>query len=103
MMSTIALSELLGAPVYDATGASTGRVREVALAPQEDRTRIALLIVRTPSGNRLLPLSAVSNINGGEPATTAAGGWGAPGGETGCSRAARRGCCFSVGTYSISK
>ncbi|MGA9471646.1 MAG: CBS domain-containing protein [Terriglobales bacterium] len=75
MMSTIALSELLGAPVYDATGASTGRVREVALAPQEDRTRIALLIVRTPSGNRLLPLSAVSNINGGIRATTSAGDW----------------------------
>src|SRR3984885_11677735 len=75
MMSTIALSELLGAPVYDATGASTGRVREVALAPQEDRTRIPLLIVRTPSGRRVPALSAVSNINGGIRATTLAGEW----------------------------
>lgn len=74
-MSTIALSELLGSPVYDSTGAAKGRVREVALAPQEDRTRIALLIVKTSSGNRLLPLTAVSNINGGVRASTAVGDW----------------------------
>jgi len=74
-MSTIALSELLGSPVYDSTGAAKGRVREVALTPQEDRTRISLLIVKTSSGNRLLPLSAVSNINGGVRATTSSGDW----------------------------
>ena len=74
-MSTIALSELLGSPVYDSTGAAKGRVREVALTPQEDRTRISLLIVKTSSGNRLLPLTAVSNINGGIRASTAAGEW----------------------------
>ena len=75
MMSTIALSELLGLLVYDQTGTAKGRVREVALAPQEDRTKIALFIVKTSSGNRLLPLSAVSNINGGVRATTSAGDW----------------------------
>ena len=74
-MSTIALSELLGSPVYDSTGAAKGRVREVAMAPQEDRTRIALFIVKTSSGNRLLPLTAVSVINGGVRATTSAGDW----------------------------
>jgi magnesium transporter len=75
MMSTIALSELLGLLVYDQTGMVKGRVREVALAPQEDRTKIALFIVKTSSGNRLLPLTAVSNINGGVRATTSAGDW----------------------------
>src|SRR3984885_9763033 len=75
MMSTIALSELLGLLVYDPTGMAKGGVREVALAPQEDRTKIALFIVKTSSGNRLLPLTAVSNINGGVRATTAAGDW----------------------------
>ncbi|HVM93688.1 MAG TPA: CBS domain-containing protein [Terriglobales bacterium] len=75
MNSTIALSELLGTPVYDSTGAAQGRVREVALAPQEDRAKIALLIVKTSSGNRLLPFSAVSNINGGVRATTSAAEW----------------------------
>jgi magnesium transporter len=74
-MSTLALSELLGATVYDSTGVARGRVREVALAPQEDRAKIALLIVKTSSGNRLLPLSAVSAINGGVRATTASGDW----------------------------
>jgi sporulation protein YlmC with PRC-barrel domain/CBS domain-containing protein len=74
-MSTIALSELLGSPVYDSTGAAKGRVREVAMAPQEDRTRIALFIVKTSSGNRLLPLTAVSGINGGVRATSTAGDW----------------------------
>jgi sporulation protein YlmC with PRC-barrel domain len=74
-MSTLALSELLGTTVYDSTGAASGRVREVALAPQEDRSKIAVLIVKTSSGNRLLPLSAVSAINGGVRASTAAGDW----------------------------
>jgi hypothetical protein len=35
---------------------------EVTLAPQEDRTRIASLIVKTKSGNRILPFSAISSI-----------------------------------------
>lgn len=74
-MSMLALSELLGSTVYDSTGAASGRVREVALAPQEDRARIALLIVKTTSGNRLLPLTAVSAINGGIRASSAVGDW----------------------------
>jgi magnesium transporter len=71
-MITLALSELLGATVYDPSGAA-GRVREVSLAP--DRSRIASLIVKTKSGNRLLPFSAVSDINGGIRVTTGAGEW----------------------------
>src|SRR5579863_9270233 len=73
-MTALALSELLGATVYDPSGAA-GRVREVALAPQEDRARIASLIVKTRSGNRVLPFGSVSAINGGIRATTAAGEW----------------------------
>ena len=73
-MTTLALSELLGAMVYDPSGAA-GRVREVALAPQEDRSRIASLIIKTKSGNRILPFAAVSAINGGVRATTVVGEW----------------------------
>ncbi len=73
-MTTLALTELLGATVYDPSGAS-GRVREVALAPQEDRSRISSLIVKTKSGNRILPFTSVSAINGGIQATTAAAEW----------------------------
>jgi len=36
-MATVSLSELLGSTVYDASGIASGRVREVALATQEDR------------------------------------------------------------------
>ena len=82
-MTTLALSELLGATVYDPSGAASGRVREVTLAPQEDRSRIASLIVKTKSGNRVLPFSAVSTINGGIRATTAAGEWPAANGTEG--------------------
>ena len=57
-MTTVALSELLGAPVYDPSGAA-GRVREVALAPQEDRTRVASLIIKTKTGNRMNRLGAL--------------------------------------------
>jgi magnesium transporter len=74
-MSTLALSELLGSTVYDSTGAVSGRVREVALSPQEDRSKIALLIVKTSSGDRLLPCSSISSINGGVRASTARGEW----------------------------
>ena len=71
-MTTLALSELLGATVYDPSGAASGRVREVTIAPQEDRSRIASLIVKTKAGNRVLPYTAVSGINGGVKASTAA-------------------------------
>jgi flagellar motility protein MotE (MotC chaperone)/sporulation protein YlmC with PRC-barrel domain len=74
-MATVSLSELLGSIVYDASGAASGRVREVALAPQEDRSRVALLIVKTRTGNRVLPLTAVSDINGGVRASSAAAEW----------------------------
>jgi hypothetical protein len=63
-MSNLALTELLGLPVFDA-GGQCGRVRELAVAPQEDRARIAVLIVRTKSGDRVMPFSAVNSINGG--------------------------------------
>ena len=53
-MSLVALSELLGAPVRGATGAVLGRVREVAVAPQDHPTRIAYLIVQTADGQRVV-------------------------------------------------
>ncbi len=53
-MSLVALSELLGATVRDATGAVRGRVREIAVAPQDHPTRVAYLIVKTPAGERVL-------------------------------------------------
>jgi CBS domain-containing protein/sporulation protein YlmC with PRC-barrel domain len=81
-MLTLALSELLGATVYDPSGAS-GRVREVTLAPQEDRSRISSLIVKTKTGNRVLPLAAVSAINGGIQTTTASAEWPAVNGTEG--------------------
>jgi magnesium transporter len=74
-MSALALTELLGAPVIDSVGQSCGRVREVALAPQEDRIRISVLIVKTKSGDRVLPLQAVASINGGVRAATALADW----------------------------
>src|ERR1700752_4286124 len=69
-MTTLPLSELLGATVLDPSGAPTGHVREVTLAPQEDRDRIASFIVKTKSGNRILPFSAVSTIHARIHATT---------------------------------
>jgi len=74
-MSELALTELLGAPVFDSAGESSGRVREVALTPQEDRVRVSILIVRTQSGDRLLPLQAVRSIDGQIRASTTANEW----------------------------
>ncbi|MBZ5656366.1 MAG: CBS domain-containing protein [Acidobacteriia bacterium] len=74
-MATFALSELLGSTVYDATGAVCGRVREVALAPQEDRSRVSSFIVKTASGNRVLPFSAVAQMVSGIRASTTLAEW----------------------------
>jgi magnesium transporter len=74
-MATLAFSELLGAPVFDTVGRRCGRVRELALVPQEDRARIAAAIVRTSSGDRMLPLTSVASINGGFRAKTAPAVW----------------------------
>jgi magnesium transporter len=82
-MTTLALSELLGTTVYDPSGAASGRVREVTLAPQEDRARISSLIVKTKSGNRVLPFAAIAQINGGVRASTNSADWPAADGTEG--------------------
>ena len=80
-MGTIALTELLGSPVTEASGAHCGRVRELVLTPAEDRIHISMLIVRTKKGDRVLPFSAVSSLNGGVQASSAASDWSPPDAE----------------------
>jgi magnesium transporter len=82
-MTSLSLSELLGATVYDPSGAATGRVREVTLAPQEDRNRIASFIVKTKSGNRVLPFSAVATIDSNIHTSTNPADWPAANGAEG--------------------
>lgn len=62
---SLALSDLLGLTVYDSESAKLGRVREVALVPQDDPTHIAALIVRTPEGDRIVSTDLLRTINGG--------------------------------------
>ena len=61
-MSVVALSELLGANVRDASGTVRGRVRELAVAPQEHPTRISYLIVKTSDGERVLPGAVIKSF-----------------------------------------
>lgn len=77
-MATLALTELLGRPVIEASGQVCGRVREVALTPADDRARVSNLIVRTKGGDRLLPFSAVVSVNGGIRAASKAADWASP-------------------------
>src|SRR5208337_4368874 len=75
-MPSIALSELIGAPVYDPTGTSpVGKVREVALVPQEDPGRISGFVVKTRQGERLLAIKSVESVNGGVRADSVAADW----------------------------
>ena len=74
-MSVVALSELLGATVRDATGAVRGRVRELAIVPLDHPTRIAYLIVRTAIGERVLPLDALKSAGATVRASTDAIDW----------------------------
>jgi CBS domain-containing protein/sporulation protein YlmC with PRC-barrel domain len=62
MTQEIALSSILGAPVYDASGAVAGHVREVALSPQDDPSRISDFVVKTAGGDCLLPARTVSAL-----------------------------------------
>ncbi len=64
-MTALALSDLLGLTVYDSDAAKMGRVREVALVPQEDPIRIAALIVHTADGDRIVATELLRRVNGG--------------------------------------
>jgi flagellar motility protein MotE (MotC chaperone)/sporulation protein YlmC with PRC-barrel domain len=59
-MSVVALSELLGAHVRDASGTVRGRVRELAVSPQEHPTRVSYLIVKTSDGERVVPGAVIT-------------------------------------------
>src|SRR5215831_374474 len=74
-MSVVALSELLGATVRDATGAVRGRVREIAVAPQDHPTRIAFLIIKTPAGECMLPPDAITSAGATVRAASDAANW----------------------------
>jgi CBS domain-containing protein len=73
--ANIALSELLGAPVTDSSGAVSGRVREVALSPQEDAVRISFLVVKTRHGERTLIPDQITRINGDVRSRVSAAEW----------------------------
>ena len=57
--TSLALSRLLGTRVTDATGSVAGKVREVALRPQEDPNRVSGLVVKTQWGDRFLVPSMI--------------------------------------------
>jgi CBS domain-containing protein/sporulation protein YlmC with PRC-barrel domain len=61
-MAPLALSEILGVPVEEPAGTLHGRVREVAICPQEDRARVHGLVVRTSEGDRLLPREGIAAV-----------------------------------------
>src|SRR3989441_5353198 len=74
-MSLVALSELLGATVRDASGTVRGRVREIAVAPQDHPTRIAYLIVKTSDGERVVPPDALRSAGASVRAATEMSEW----------------------------
>jgi sporulation protein YlmC with PRC-barrel domain len=74
-MSLVALSELLGAAVRDPSGAVKGRVREVAVTPQDHAARVAFLIVRTPDGERMLTADLLKSCGATVRTISDAAGW----------------------------
>jgi len=64
MQEEVALSSILGASVYDSSGAFAGHVREVAICPQHDPNRISDFVVKTREGDRLLPARQVKTVIG---------------------------------------
>jgi flagellar motility protein MotE (MotC chaperone)/sporulation protein YlmC with PRC-barrel domain len=74
-MSVVALSELLGASVRDASGAVRGRVREIAIAPQDHPTRVAYLIVKVADGERTLTPDDITTAGAAVRAKTELSHW----------------------------
>ncbi|HZT75299.1 MAG TPA: CBS domain-containing protein [Vicinamibacterales bacterium] len=74
-MSLVALSEMLNAPVRDAGGVVRGRVRELAVAPQDHPTRIAYLIVKTADGERTLAPADIKSAGATVRATSDPATW----------------------------
>src|SRR5882672_2281082 len=74
-MSLVALSELLGATARDASGTVRGRVREIAVAPQDHPTRIAYLIVKTGDGERVVPPDSLRSAGASVRAATDVSQW----------------------------
>ncbi len=74
-VTSVTLTDLLGKPVYDSTGARAGRVRELAVCPQEDPAHVCSVIVRTKHGDKLLDRSAVRSLDVGVRAATPASEW----------------------------
>jgi CBS domain-containing protein/sporulation protein YlmC with PRC-barrel domain len=74
-VSLVALSELLGAAVRDASGSARGRVREIAVEPQRHPTRVAYLIVKTAGGERIIPASDLKACGALVRAHTEASAW----------------------------
>ena len=82
-MPSLALSELIGAPVIDNTGTHAGKVRELAIAPQESSSQIASFVIKTRHGNRLVPAKTISLIDNGLRVSTHAAEWSPYGGGEG--------------------
>lgn len=82
-MPSLSLSDLIGTPVIDNTGSQAGKVREVALTPQENSSQITAFVVKTKHGNRLVPARAISLIDSGLRISTSADEWSPYGGGEG--------------------
>ena len=74
---SIALSEVLGSTVSTRGGVMLGRVRELAMSPQDDPQCVSAFIVRTASGDRLLEPAQIEQIADDRIITSAQGidGW----------------------------
>jgi magnesium transporter len=65
LIANYPLSDLIGAAVYDSSGAQAGRVRELAIVPQQDGNTIAAVVLKTRQGMRLMAPRQIASINGG--------------------------------------
>jgi flagellar motility protein MotE (MotC chaperone)/sporulation protein YlmC with PRC-barrel domain len=74
-MPSLSLTELIGASVIDNTGTRAGKVREVALTPEENSSVVTSFVVKTRQGNRLVPAKAISLIDNVLRVATPASEW----------------------------
>ena len=65
MLSTIALTDLVGRRTRDVDGNVLGTLHDLVVVPQDDATRVAYLVVRARAADLFIPAESLASISGG--------------------------------------
>ena len=65
MLSTVALTDLIGRRTRDVDGNVLGTLHDLVVVPQDHSTRVAFLVVRARAADLFIPTETLASISGG--------------------------------------